>query len=439
MTTTPLMSLVLPTDHDSNDIWDTILDTVFGLIDGHDHTTGKGGKVPVAGLNINADLSFSPSGTPRAITDLKAIDFAAVASTGVTALAGALFVSDGTGGLSANELYWRTTSGSNVKITLGAALNVAVFSGGIGGDYVAVGAAVAFDDAADRYTFKQQANVWARMASGEVRILETGTTESVYVGLAAPAALAASYSITLPLAAPTAGTRPVQMSTAGVLTAGDADNVQIGGTLGVTGASTQAAITASGLITANAGVTVATAQALTLSGTATLTAGGLITANAGVTAGANQNVTVSGTGAIKHGTKTKMVPAVAGSSAANTDAWTVGNAEIRKNGGVGSSWLIPLGMAVGERVINISVLVKDNATGPVTISVRADKFNGSDTASVSAGPTITSGSGAYQQITFTAINNTVASGDTWRVLLTQATGGAVNWTILQAAVDYDRP
>ena len=45
--TTPLMGLTLPVDKGSVDVWDSILDTAFGLIDGHDHTTLKGAQVPM--------------------------------------------------------------------------------------------------------------------------------------------------------------------------------------------------------------------------------------------------------------------------------------------------------------------------------------------------------------------------------------------------------
>jgi hypothetical protein len=39
-----------------------------------------------------------------------------------------------------NELYYRTMLGTNVQVTLGAALNVATFSGGIGGDCISAAA-----------------------------------------------------------------------------------------------------------------------------------------------------------------------------------------------------------------------------------------------------------------------------------------------------------
>src|SRR5262245_27220976 len=113
-----------------------------------------------------------------------------------------------------NELYWRNHASANVKLTANGGVN-----GGIVGDYSTVGAALAFDDANDRYTFKQQApGNWAQIACGEVRIFETGTTESVFVGLAAPASLSASFTLTLPTAAPGA-TSLVLMNSSGVLSA----------------------------------------------------------------------------------------------------------------------------------------------------------------------------------------------------------------------------
>lgn len=212
MTTLPNLSLVLPTrGAPGAGIWDDTLDADLALIDAHNHTAGKGVAVPTAGININADLSF---GSAFGLTNAQRIQFASV--TALSSNNKSLFVN-----AADNELYWRSNAGSNVKLTAGAALNVAAFTGGFGGDYAAVGAVAAFDDAGDRYTFKQQSPFnWARLASGEVRIFETGTLDTVFVGLAAPAALAASFTITLPLALP-AATRMLSMDSAGNVTAGD--------------------------------------------------------------------------------------------------------------------------------------------------------------------------------------------------------------------------
>lgn len=211
MTTTPNMGLILPTDHGSADTWDVILDAVFASIDSHDHSTGKGVRVPTSGLNINSDLSFSPVGVPFAVRDLLAVDFAAVAASSITGYAGALFLNSAD-----NELYWRTTSGSNVKVTSGASLNVSQFTGGIGGDYSAVGALASFDDATDSYWFQQQGSPrpWARLRAGDIDIYETAASITNRVRLKSPSALAASYALTMPVALP-GSTVLVQVDAAG--------------------------------------------------------------------------------------------------------------------------------------------------------------------------------------------------------------------------------
>ncbi len=161
--------------------------------------------IATAAINVNADLPING----YTLTTVGKIGFTAI--TAPVSGSKNLYVSSAD-----NELYWRTNAGTNVKLTSGTTINAALI-GGIGGDYTSVSAAVAFDDANDRYTFKQNsATGWARLASGEVRVFETGTSESVYVGFAAPAALAASYTTTWPLAVPSE-TVQMRMTSAGVV------------------------------------------------------------------------------------------------------------------------------------------------------------------------------------------------------------------------------
>lgn len=319
MTTLPQMGLVLPTrGAPGSGIWDDTVDADLALIDAHNHSTGQGTAVPTAGININADLTFSSLYAP---TNLHRITFASIVA--LTGNNKSLFVNTAD-----NELYWRSNAGANVKLTSGSSLNVSAFTGGIGGDYAAVGAAVAFDDAGDRYTFKQNSPgfTWARLASGDVRLFETGTTDSVFVGLAAPAALAGSYTITMPLAVP-AATRPVQMSSAGVLTAGDSDNVAVGGTL---------------------------------------SAAGLVTATAGATAAANQHFTVSGTGEYKHGDRTLTINALDGNASA---VWAVNTTTkaMESNGSGDLPVVLPL--KVGDRIKSMRFMLIGNGTADITTTV----------------------------------------------------------------------
>src|SRR5215831_9762696 len=101
MSTTPNMSLVLPTDHGSADTWDLILDAVFSTIDAHDHTTGKGVKVPSGGLNINADVAWATN----AATGLKGAGFTPVAAAGLTSYSSLLFANSA----DSNNLYFRNS------------------------------------------------------------------------------------------------------------------------------------------------------------------------------------------------------------------------------------------------------------------------------------------------------------------------------------------
>ena len=187
MPTLPEMGLITPVAGADSGSWDDKINAAFVLVDAHDHTSGKGVAVPIAGLDIDDDFPMAGFG----LVNLGKISFSPIAAP--SSGSKNLFVN-----ASDNELYWRSNAGVNVKLTSGTSINTSLV-GGIVGDYTSVSAEVAFDDANDRYTFKQNsATGWARLASGDVRLYETGTSESVYVGLKAPAALAVSYDITWP-------------------------------------------------------------------------------------------------------------------------------------------------------------------------------------------------------------------------------------------------
>lgn len=60
--TTAYMGLEIPTVGSTpGPTWATMLNTAFTTIDAHDHTSGKGIRVPSSGININADLDFNTS------------------------------------------------------------------------------------------------------------------------------------------------------------------------------------------------------------------------------------------------------------------------------------------------------------------------------------------------------------------------------------------
>lgn len=383
MTTTPLMAMVLPDDGASFNQWGILINQIFsGRIDLHNHTTGLGAKVPTGGLNIDADLSFSPSGTPRAITDLKAIDFSAVAASAVASLAGAFFLSDGTGGLVLNELYYRTTSGSNVRITSGAALNVAAFAGAIGGDYVSVGALIDYDDASDMYRFRQETAAavrqFAKLSSADIQLTEykaSGVTPvpATAVTLKSPAALAASYSMTMPAALP-GSTHPVQMTSAGAL-------VETGS----------------------------------------------------IAMAANESVTVSGTGKFKHGLKTIKVPVVAPVGGASTSTQS---ASITSGA---PFWTVTLpDLIVGSRILEVRARVQDSATGPTTLQLALNPVTDGGLGAAIAASSVSAGSGAAQTLSLTGLALDVAASTVY-VARVNITSGTTTCTWFWLEVDVSQP
>ena len=193
MPTLPNLGLVTPILGAARGTWDDSINACFALVDAHDHTSGKGVAVPVAGLDIDDDIVMGGNG----LTGVGLVDFTSVAA--LSSGANVLFTSSADG-----ELYWRTTGGTNVKLTDGTSINTTLV-GGIVGDYSSVGAEVAFDDSDQAYTFKDQSSPtkkWATVACGPVRIYDEDTTESVYLEHRIDSSLASSYSLTWPAALP---------------------------------------------------------------------------------------------------------------------------------------------------------------------------------------------------------------------------------------------
>jgi len=218
------MGLIRPTDHGDGDVWDVLLDAMFLAIDAHSHAPGAGARIQLSTINPDADFPmFDAGGNKRAFTGLKAIAFATVPPP--IGLNGSLFVGDGTSGTISGELYWRTQVGANVQLTLGAAMNINAFTGGIGGDYNGVGALVSFVDALDAYLFQQQTGAgvrqFAKQRTSDISFFEflgVGNTPAPTnsVTIKAPAGLASTFQLTLPGALPS-GPIPLQVDATGII------------------------------------------------------------------------------------------------------------------------------------------------------------------------------------------------------------------------------
>lgn len=110
---TPFLNLELPTVSVTlGPQWATEVNAAFEVIDSHDHSSGKGVKVPTAGLNINADLDFNES----AALNLKLASFEQrTSSPSGSTFAGAVSVFNG-------DLYYTNTSGVAVQVTSGGSI-----------------------------------------------------------------------------------------------------------------------------------------------------------------------------------------------------------------------------------------------------------------------------------------------------------------------------
>lgn len=373
MTTYPNIGLVLPTrGAPGSGHWADVLDSNTALLDAHDHQSGRGLPIRSAALTIDGNVSFN---TSWAITALNRVTFASVAAPAVNK---SVWVADGTGGTTANELYWTTNTGANVKLTSGTTLNVGAFVGGIGGDYTSVGAQLNYDDAGKRYTLKEgtgDANGWARVACGGLRLIEFNTTETVFVGQVAPAALAVSYTMTWPTALP--GSTLLQQ----------VDN---------TGQ----------IIWSN------TVQAVTFD--------------------TNQNVTLQGTGEIKHGNRTLTLAAVIG-------ALSSGTFTVATDGSVTSTasgaWNVPVPLLQGDRVQSVTLAGFGDGSVDIQIDVKyIGKTGGSSTKATTA---ITNAPASWNDTTATAgAPAALAAGEVCVITVTpNATGFAFN----NLRVVYDRP
>lgn len=114
MPTTPYMNMLLPTVQVTLDpTWASELnDALTNQLDAHDHTTGKGVKVPSAGLNINADLSFQSNDA----TNLRSVALNNNVSTLPSGDIRCVYASGG-------NLYYNNNSGIPIQLTTGSSIN----------------------------------------------------------------------------------------------------------------------------------------------------------------------------------------------------------------------------------------------------------------------------------------------------------------------------
>ena len=109
--TTPNMNLTLPVVSQTlGPQWASEINADLSLIDSHNHTSGQGALVPVAGLDINADLSLATHSLTNAVS-VSLLNQASLATLN------SMYAKAG-------ELWWNDGSGNNVKLTNNGAVNV---------------------------------------------------------------------------------------------------------------------------------------------------------------------------------------------------------------------------------------------------------------------------------------------------------------------------
>lgn len=213
---TPFMALTLPTPGVTNDLTGEQQEVAaFNVIDGHDHTSGKGVQVPIAGLNINADLSLTTGSTNFNLTGARSVRLVNLSATPTASTDINELVDSG------GNLYWMNSSGQAVQITAGAALS-ATSLGGISG-LPSGTASAAFGS--QTFTWRSATNTAATMDAGPVLIRDTALGASA-ITLQSPAGIGSPYTLTLPAALP-GSNLPLSMSAGGALAAAQIVTAQI--------------------------------------------------------------------------------------------------------------------------------------------------------------------------------------------------------------------
>lgn len=188
MATTPNMNLVLPTVSVTvGPTFATMQNQVDETVDAHDHTFGKGVRIPPSGLDISSELAFGGNSA----TELQSTQFESQ-TTALTGLTASLYFLNG-------DLYAIDGDGTSVRVTENGSLSAAG-TGTIAG-LPSGTASAAFS--ASTFTFKASTNRYATMAGGPAA-LRRGDEDAPNAITLLPAASTATQTLTLPAALPAA-------------------------------------------------------------------------------------------------------------------------------------------------------------------------------------------------------------------------------------------
>lgn len=202
--TSPNMGLVLPiVGSDPGPDYAANNNNAFGMIDSHDHSSGKGVPITPAGISINSDLTFSGNNA----TALRSTRFA-VQSSPLSAAGSDI----GCCYVSGVDLYYNDRSGNQVRITQ---------SGGVAGSPGSIAGLVApasatYVSISQTFVWQSGASIPANLDAGSI-ILRNIVASSKGLTLNPPAAMASDFALTLP-SLPGA-TSIMRLDTAGAMSA----------------------------------------------------------------------------------------------------------------------------------------------------------------------------------------------------------------------------
>ena len=169
--------------------WATLLNNAGLLIDGHDHTNGKGKKIPLStGININSDLDLTSTWNMINVRSLRLLNNVAVLTLPTDV--GCVYEVAG-------DLWYNNGAGVPVHITSGSGLAFASL-GTIGGDYgPGDPAEVSYSATLSLYTFTQDPGIAGAIASGDIYIYDM-IVGGKYVHLKVKSGLIANYDLEFP-------------------------------------------------------------------------------------------------------------------------------------------------------------------------------------------------------------------------------------------------
>lgn len=169
--------------------WANIINTNTRAIDEHNHASGSGVRIPSAGLNIDADLSFNSYSASGLLTS----GFTSQGSSLASSYKSCVYVVNG-------NLYFNNGSGTAVQVTTGSSVNVGGTGtiSGMGGT-----ASVAFDGTSI-YAFSRSSGIYADLAVSGLKMYHatSGAANALSMGVAAN--LTTAYSILWPNQTPNA-------------------------------------------------------------------------------------------------------------------------------------------------------------------------------------------------------------------------------------------